>query len=406
MRWLAVLVFLWPICGMAQHGIEPGDIRIELELEERPHAPHPGEMILLSIHGTYRIPVVREKLLQPELEGFDWMQLGEDRWYKAREDGFEVLKLERRMALFPQLPGRIEVPAFTHALEMLARNGRTVPVDVASNVVSVQVAPRAEDDTWWFPVRGIEISDNWSNQPETLDPGGAALRVITLIVEGTAPQRIPPLPELTGAGAYIFPHPEHRVVALGPNGPVSRVFWRWTVRPMEGSAGYVNPMMFSYFDAETRETVDIRLAAQRIAHKDGPQEIAVSSSAVGTDPDAKDSGWALPALPPLPGWAVPVAGVLGVVLGLGLALRGAEQGAWRLPARLRPDPIWWRLQRAVRQGDAGAVRTAAHAVIAGQGGVVPDALKRLDQAVYGNGSDAPDLRDVLRAVRSPSTDGG
>ena len=214
MRWLALLLTFWPFAAGAQQGIEPDDIRIELELEERAHAPHPGEMVLLSIHGTYKIPVVREKLVQPGLDGFDWMQLGEDRWYKDREDGFEVLKLERRMALFPQTSGRVEVPAFTHALEMLSRDGRTVPVEVASNPVSLDVAPARLGDGWWFPVRRIDISDSWSNQPEALDTGGAALRIITLTVEGTAPQRIPPMPEMTGAGAHIFPHPEHRVVSL------------------------------------------------------------------------------------------------------------------------------------------------------------------------------------------------
>ncbi|MEM1299094.1 MAG: hypothetical protein AAGH68_07410, partial [Pseudomonadota bacterium] len=223
MRWLLALL-ISSLPAQAQQGIDPGDIRLELVLEERDHAPLQGEMILLSIQGTYKIPVVREKMHQPVLDGFDWMQLGEDRWYKEREDGFEVLKMERRMALFPQRTGELEVPAFTHGLEMLGRNGRTVPVDHVSNSLSLSVAPRPDTGGWWFPVRGIEIADNWSNQPEALAAGAAALRVVSLVVDGTAPQRIPPMPEMTGAGAFIFPHPEHRIVALGPNGPRTRVF--------------------------------------------------------------------------------------------------------------------------------------------------------------------------------------
>ena len=397
MRWLVLLLALWPLAAAAQQGIEPDDIRIELELEQRAHPPHPGEMILLSIHGTYKIPVVREKLVQPPLDGFDWMQLGEDRWYKAREDGFEVLKLERRMALFPQAPGRIEVPAFTHALEMLARNGRTVPVEVVSDSVTLEVAPDAQVDGWWFPVRQIEISDSWSNQPEALDPGGAALRIITLTVEGTAPQRIPPMPEMTGAGAHIFPHPEHRVVALGPNGPVSRVFWRWTVRPMEGSAGYLNPMVLGYFNTETRETVEITLAAQRVAHKDGPQEV-VAQRTPAQESVAGGPGWRGVALPDLPGWVVPLAGVLGALIGLGLALRSA--GGWQRPGWMRSSPLWRRLKSAARQGDAARVRSLAHTVLAAQGREAPTALKTLDRALYGQDCEQPKLGDVIRAVRA------
>ena len=82
---LAINLFSGPTS--AQQGIEPDDVQLKLKLEPRAHPPHPGEMILLSIEGTYKIPVVREKLRQPALDGFDWMQLGEDRWFKAFEDG-------------------------------------------------------------------------------------------------------------------------------------------------------------------------------------------------------------------------------------------------------------------------------------------------------------------------------
>ena len=208
MRWLCLLLVLFGASlAHAQQSVEPGDIKLELELEERAQPPHPGEMILLTIHGTYRIPVVRENLVQPALDGIDWMQLGEDHWYKAFEDGFEVLKLMRRMALFPQRSGDIEIPPFTHELDLIPRQRAEVSVELVSNSLTLTAAPPLETADWWFPVRNLEIADQWSNQPEALDPGSAALRVVTLIVDGAPPQRIPPMPEMTGAGAFIFPHP-------------------------------------------------------------------------------------------------------------------------------------------------------------------------------------------------------
>lgn len=408
MKWLVLLLAvlfgsltLTLTLAQAQARIEIDDVRLELELEPRPHASYPGEMILLSIHGTYKIPVIRENLLQPSLENFDWMQLGEDRWYKARENGFEVLKLERRMALFPQNAGRLEIPAFTHALEMLGRNGQTVPVDISSNALSLKVVPRPDTVDWWFPVRGLEISDSWSNQPEALDTGAAALRIVTLTVDGSAPQRIPPMPEMTGAGAFIFPHPEQKITALGPDGPITRVFWRWTVRPDEGSAGYLNPVRIAWFDTETRESRDIELSAQRIAYAEGSQEVRARVNSAGASPSAvgEEDGWNLPALP---GWAVLPSGILGLLIGLALLVWRHTGAVWALPRWLWPDPRLVHLKRAARNGNGPGVWAAAVQVL-GTGKPRPQSLRQLERAIFGRDGSQPDLRDVARAVRSAAT---
>ena len=398
MRWLALVLAFLAFPVQAQQGLEPGDIRLELVLEDRDHAPLQGEMILLSIRGTYKIPVVREKLRQPALDGFDWMQLGEDRWYKEREDGFDVLKLERRMALFPQKAGDLEIPAFTHSLEMLGRNGRTVPVEQVSNDLALVATPRPDSDDWWFPVRQIRIDDQWSNQTEALEPGGAALRVVSLTVDGSAPQRIPPMPELTGAGAFIFPHPEHRIVALGPNGPRTRVFWRWTVRPKEGSAGYTNPIRLAWFDTEAQEPREIILNAQRIAYAGGSQEVQTTDTGIRSSGSLSEGteAWGLP---PLPGWMLPLVAVLGMLAGLAMMAWQRRGIGWSVPDWVRPDPVRRALRQAARNGDAMGVRNSAHALLARDGRAVPDALATLDRNLFGPATETPDLASVVRATR-------
>ncbi|MEM7744767.1 MAG: hypothetical protein AAF409_13755 [Pseudomonadota bacterium] len=398
MRALLVLVFLWPLATMAQEGMQPDDARIEIRFEKRTHLPYPGELVLLSIHGTYKVPVVREKLVEPDLAGFDWMQLGEDRWYKAREDGFEVLKFERRMALYPQEAGILRVAAFTHQLELLSRTSETVPVSAISNEAEIEVAPPLDGVDWWFPVNGIEINDGWSNQPEALPAGGSALRVITLTVLGTLPQRIPPMPEMTGAGVHIFPHPEHRIVALGPDGPVTRVFWRWTVRPKAGSAGYLNPIRMAYFDTGMRDREEVVFAAQRIAHAGGPETVLAEGASPDLPPVAPETG--VTETQTIPGWAVPATAGGGLLLGLaGIIIGLWHGGTWHWPKRWHPDPARLALRRAVRRRDAGAVRHAGHALCARAGAAVPEALAALDQSLYGQTDVQPGLSHVARAVR-------
>lgn len=392
---LAALATLFmPWAAIAQQGIAPEDIRLELIVEDRPHPPHPGEMILLMIRGTYRIPVVRENLRNSSLDGFDWMQLGEDRWYKAREDGFEVVKFERRMALFPQRAGDLDIAPFVHELEMLDRQGRTVAVEEASNAVTVRAAPMPEGDGWWFPVRALSISDNWSNQPEALDTGAAALRIVAITVEGSAPQRIPPMPEMTGAGAFIFPHPEQKIVALGPGGPVTRVFWRWTVRPHEGSAGYLNPVALRYFDTQSRENREIELAAQRVAYADGSQVVVDNETPSGSGQTPLAPGVAL-ALPRWSVWAALMVGFTGGLLALAVLWGRAGLG---LPQWMRPDPNRTALRRAARRGDPSAVWRHARAL--DPHGDHP-ALLRLEKTIFGKDGaqgKAPNMTDIAHEV--------
>ena len=67
---------------------------------------------------------------------------------------------------------------------------------------------------------------------------------------------------------------------------------------------------------------------------------------------------------------------------------------------MRPDPHWRRLRRAARRGDAAETRALAHVVLSAEDREAPQALTRLDQALYGRDAEAPALVDVVRAVRS------
>ena len=395
MRWLVVLLMLLPLPAQAQQGIEADDIRLELILEDRPHPPHVGEMILLMIRGTFKVAVVREALEQSPLTGFDWMQLGEDRWYKAREDGFEVLKFERRMALYPQRSGRIEIPPFVHQLEVLNPRRETVKTTEESNALTVEATPEPSGVDWWFPVRNIEISDRWSNQPEALATGAAALRIVALTVEGTAPQRIPPMPEMTGAGAFVFPHPEQKIVSLGPDGPVTRVFWRWTVRPDQDSAGYMNPIPITYFDAETREMRTISLSAQRVVYAEGPQHVL--SSQLETEDGV--ASLSVADRYALPNWSTAASLIAGLAFGLVWLFWRWGGAGFTLPTWLRPNATRAGLRRAVRSDDAHAVWRYCRRLLGDQ--PYPKKFQELDAAVFA-GRPPPVLKEVAREVRAAS----
>ncbi|MEL6477846.1 MAG: hypothetical protein AAFR17_11015 [Pseudomonadota bacterium] len=368
----------------AQTEVSPDEVRLTLDLEQLPETLHAGEMVMLTIRGAYRLPITLERLEQPDLPGFDWMQLGEDRWFDTQIDGQTVVNLERRMALFPQEAGPVEIGAFTHHLTLLSPQGRRFEHAARSEGLVLTVSPQP-DAEWWFPVRAIEISDAWSNPPEKLSPGQGALRIVTVTAQGAEPELLPPMPALTGAGAHIFPHPERRIVTLGPDGPITRAFWRWTVRPEGAGAAFLDPIEIAYFDTRERAHRQVTLAAQRVAYEgtgraapaamSGPtQQTKAGTTPTGSAP-AGDAGatrlsWRIP-----PGIALLlglIAGALVLLLRPSLTGRGQAAGAlaagarvwfehartgfrtWLTRQRTRRD-----LTRAVRADDAKSALRAA-----------------------------------------------
>ncbi|WP_299964117.1 hypothetical protein [uncultured Roseobacter sp.] len=387
MRWVAlVLCLLIPAAPAAQtRSVAPSDAVIWVEVEETEHIPLVKEMVLITIRGIYRRHITREKLVQPSFDGFSWTQLGDDTWREERLEGALVKTFTRRMAIYPDRAGTLEIGAFAHNLTLTDERDNWFEHAVSSAPVRIEVAPAPDGPDWWFPVRQLRISDQWSNAPDQLTRGEGVLRVVRIEALGVTPEMLPPMPELTSPSGRIFAHPEQRFVELSPWGPQSFAFWRWTIQPGNDTSTIVEPMGFDYFDTVNRVARSVTISAQRVAYGSVvPQGAPVPepvSSAV------------------LPGWSLAVLGGLicigGTLWGcLGRRLKGCEA-----LSRFGPlDPLTRGLRRAARQGGASDLRRAATALMRRDGPSARrmDLLKTLDRSVFAPGAARLDLRHFAR----------
>ena len=406
LRLLALVLLAAP--AAAEPAIVPGDLRLRVEVEDRDHPPYVGEMVLIRIRGTYKIPITLESLEQPPLDGFGWMQLGPDKWFAAQERGQKTVELERVMALFPERPGTLTVAPFTHDLTLSEPDGTRFEYDLTSEPVEIEVLEAPEPPDTWLPVRGIEVSDRWSNAPEALGPGAAALRVVAVTVLGVQPETMTPMPEMTGVGAVILPHPEKRLTELRPSGPVTRVFWRWSIRPDRGRSGYVDPLTFSYYDTQAREPRSITLSAQKVAYAGTDLPLGERPGTEMTRPETMASGSAAYALALLP--VAPVAGFLGgrAIL-LGSARFASPDTLRRRWYGLAGTPDERALRRAIRADDAARARRHARRIvqadiaqgryprIAAENAYAP-VFAPIDAALYGTAPAIP-VREFGKAFR-------
>ncbi len=382
----ALVLWLMMACGAVAQSREvlPGQIELNVTVEDLGTQPFVGEMVLVTIHGIYRRHIARESLEQPGLEGFAWMQLGEDQWFETRERGQPVKNFRRKMALFPERAGEVEIGAFVHHLTLLDENDNWFDHDLRSAPVTVAAVAAPGGTDWWFPARRLVVSDSWSNAPDQLAAGEGVLRIVRVAATGAAPQMIPPMPELRSPSGLIFAHPERRLVELSPEGPVSIAFWRWTIQPGNGVSAITEPMEFDWYDTVAREPRRVKIGAQRVAYGAPVAEVTPPGEA-----GVARAGWPLGAL------------VAGLIAGLGALTWGRH---WARPGFA--DPLRWQVRRAARAGDLAALRRAGAALVrrGGAGAQARAALARLDAALFGKEAARPDPRAIGRALLGRGTD--
>lgn len=380
-----ILALLWPVVSLAQSlEVRPGELALTVEVEDTGHVPLVGEQVILTIRGEYRRHITRERLAQPDLAGFNWSQLGSDSWTEERIDGQTVKVFRRRMALYPDRAGRLEIGPFTHNLTLTDEGDDWFAHPVLSDPVSLEVAPAPATDGWWFPVRRLQISDQWSNAPDQLKPGEGVLRVIRLEAHGVTPEMVPPMPDLTSPSAMIFPHPAQRLVELTPEGPVTYAFWRWTIRPGNDVSTIVEPISVSYFDTVNRVAREATISPQRIAYGD----VAPAAAPVEAEPPPEAK---------LPGAEAALAGIATLLTLVWIGFRGRVVKWTRPPALF--DPLAYRIKSAARRGDAAALRAAARTFSRREPkaeATLGNLLRTLDLAIFDPARDAPDLRKFAR----------
>ncbi|MEM9577776.1 MAG: hypothetical protein AAF999_12270 [Pseudomonadota bacterium] len=398
MRILAVLVALaFPLLAQAQsRTVLPEELGLTVEVEASDYTPFVREMIILNIHGIYRRHITRESMEQPDLDGFSWTQLGEDIWREERINGEKVKTMTRRMAIYPNRAGELRIGAFAHRLTLTDEQDEWFDHAILSEPLTITVAPAPEDHSWWFPVRDLRISDQWSNAPDQLKRGEGVLRVIRLEAVGVTPEMMPPMPELRSPSGIVFPHPDKRLVELSPEGPITYAFWRWTIRPGNDTSAVVEPLKLEYFDTRRRQAYEVDITAQRVAYGD----------VIPKAPPPNDGALAQEAAR-LPGWPLVLLGICVFAGGLWAAVSGWRWSGTAAVQRFALlDPLTRQILRAARDGDAGKVRHHAAGLLARDGASAErlKLLAELDHVLFDPRSPPMDLLSFARRFANARPD--
>lgn len=337
---LAVLL----LAGVMPAVATADDLSLTVEVE-RPAGPiFPQEMLLLRIRGTYTLPIALEKLDNPELPGTRWLPVGGDMWSQTDINGRPARLFERTLAVFPQQPGRLEIPAFHHLLTLAEEGRREVTVSSAPLALDIAAPPSPD---WWLPARGLILSESWSVPPEALAPGQSTRRTVTIEASGVTDDQLPPLPELRAPGLIAWPSPPERATQMGvsldrrsreqqrqalrrpgrlpvfsgPDGPRARIVYSWDIRPTTDEPVELPPLAIDWFDTQSRTMRRAGLPARTVAVDITGPAIAALEAELGIA--------ARPADTRLRDLALALCAALAAFLLTTLALRGRTDGGAR-----------------------------------------------------------------------------
>jgi hypothetical protein len=399
-RLLALLALLASAGASLAQG-SGGEVEVSVTVDGPAPEVFVQEAVVVTIRAVLHRPVFSFEALTPPIPNTRSVALGKDRW-TANVDGLGARAVERRMAVFAQRSGPLEIPAFELRATLVDPSNRLYPVEVRTEprILEVSPGPGAAALPWWLPARAVRVTDSWARPPDELLQGEAVRRTVVIEADGVLAEQLPPLPPLRTAGIITFANPVKLETVIRPDGPSARATYQWDVRLGAPEPIVLQALTIPWFDTGARRMRDATIPARRIG---SPALVAAPAAPA---PAAPQGFWTASTL-----LAAAAAFAAGFAWLVGPRRGMPEAGAWA--RRLRRDRRLLRdLRRAARRRDPSRFRSAVSDLFRheARNGRPPawagdpdlrGALAAIDRHLFGGvpGPD-PDLRAALRVLRA------
>jgi hypothetical protein len=182
---------------------EAGDRGIFLEAEISPDPAYVQAQMRYVVRLLRSVDVVDGTLTEPSATNAVLHRLGRDISYTTNRDGQAYRVLERRYALFPQASGELVISAVEFEGEVVDQGqagtglsrlfARGKRVRLRTPVVrATALSPPAEfPGRTWLPAKNLQITEEWSKNPDALHAGEPLTRTLRLQAMGLSAEQLP-----------------------------------------------------------------------------------------------------------------------------------------------------------------------------------------------------------------------
>ena len=286
----------------------PGEADVFVASEiDRPEA-YVQAQILYRIK-VYRAVATRQPALrEPTITGAEVLVelAGDERSYEAILNGKAYNVVERVIALYPQESGEISISPARFEARVL-RDGRITGRKVfASDAHTVKVLPIPAPpdefpDAVWLPARDLQLSEEWSRDPERINAGEPLTRHLTISALGQIETQIPALepPSIDGLNVYADkPELSRRIEADGIRGIRKD---QYAIIGVSGGDIELPELQVPWWDIEAGDWRVARLPSRTINIK-AVDETAAVAPVVATPTETTETERAVPRVLPNSVW--------------------------------------------------------------------------------------------------------
>lgn len=258
--------------------------KIEAYVELPADTPYVGEPLRLVLKSAIHAPIAKDRITQPSLTDFDWQQFGVDSFHDELIDGFWMPVMTRVLMIYPLRAGQLNIDPFKRLITFYTHDGNQSEIELISSPITINVLPRETilpDNQFWIPAKKVTITDKWDPEPDKIQPGETAQRILTLEAEGLTADRLPTLPPFRAPGIITFAGPVERQTIITDQGPIGRAIYQWRLRPVSHSIATAPPITLRWFDTTTRKmreaTTSERQVAFAIDNKNSNSHVKIDS---------------------------------------------------------------------------------------------------------------------------------
>jgi hypothetical protein len=211
-------------------------------------------------------------------------QIAENQYQKTIK-GRPYGVVEVNYAIFPQQSGTLEIPSTLWNVSLqqtgyqrdpfFGRGGKRLRL--RSEARSLDVKPKPVPTDPWLPASHIELSQQWSQSPDSFQVGEPITRSITIRADGLMTSQLPPLTIPALNGVKYYPDQPQSEEAETANGVVTQKTESYAIVPSQAGRLILPAIELTWWNTETGREETARLPQQTIVVAGGVMSPTVAA---------------------------------------------------------------------------------------------------------------------------------
>lgn len=190
----------------------PGEADVFITSEVDQTEAYVQSQILYRFKVYRAVATRQEGRRDPVISGAEVLieRAGDERSYEAILNGRAYNVIERVLAIYPQASGEISISPARFEARVL-RDGRITGRKVFESdahtvtVLPIPAAPAEYPHAVWLPARDVQLSEEWSREPNEVKAGEPVTRKVTISALGQIETQIPAFDPPTVDGMNVYP---------------------------------------------------------------------------------------------------------------------------------------------------------------------------------------------------------